>query len=89
VSLADELEKLAGEADLANWRDKSSAERTLSRAVIANLPAIIQALREREAIVRWLRNDATRAWGADPVPRDEISFVADAIEAGEHLKGEA
>lgn len=135
-SLANELEKLAGEATpgpwayrpdqyddwgvvkspperpdgfeydlrcvLAQFRDpKALDDETLSAHRAAktdpwaanaqlvvtlrnNLPAILGALREREAVVAWLRSGGfTRDFG---IPWREN--LADAIKAGEHMKGE-
>ena len=41
-------------------------------------------LAERAAIVKWLREKAVSAWGADCSGVDETTFAAFAIERGDH-----
>lgn len=116
ASLADELEKLAGEATAGPWEVNYSsiaiagsgaaagypsvpeciaslndgeyiengnyeADATLIVALRNNLDTILSALREREAVVAFIRSHGefyeTDAW-----------WWADAIEAGKHMKGE-
>jgi hypothetical protein len=48
MSLADELEKLAGEADKQEWALEGPMD-ALAEWVLDNLPTILCALREREA----------------------------------------
>jgi hypothetical protein len=40
---------------------------------------------ERRAIVDWLRNDASAAWGASCDDLEEMSWCIEAVERGDHL----
>jgi len=111
-SLANELEKLAGEATPGPWEatersgyreilapcadsdwygrpkthavayidteiDEKSTDAALIVALRNNLPTILSALREREAVTNWLRGHSIAG-----------DHLASRIEAGEHMKGE-
>lgn len=41
---------------------------------------------ERDAVVAWLRNDASAAWGEACDDMEEMSWCIEAIERGEHRR---
>jgi hypothetical protein len=106
MSLADELEKLAGEATGGQWVSNEigggafstfdhmpvlmgkTHDVALACALRNALPAILSALREREAAAAWLRNGAYYGHFIGPATNAMHNRLADAIEAGEHMKGE-
>jgi hypothetical protein len=101
-SLANELEKLAGEAqDLSlPLAHRARIGIQLNTTLRNALPTILSALREREEVVRYFRRaaegvrvdaDAGLWAGIEDEVQDSIDTFngyADAIEAGEHMKGE-
>jgi len=77
-SLANELEKLAGEAaTFGTLASELKASSNLVNFILDNQSTILSALREREAVTDWLRGHSIAG-----------DHLASRIEAGEHMKGE-
>jgi hypothetical protein len=59
-----------------------------SEAAASVIEAALQKARDEEmaAVVAWLRNDASTAWGEACDGMEEMSWCIDAIERGEHRR---
>jgi len=83
-----EIEAMKVWQEAVSAADEDGPALYLNSAAASVISDALQKAREEEraAVVAWLRNDASAAWGEACDDLDEMSWCIDAIERGEHRR---